>query len=239
MTYEIVTKTGDRSINEDSVKTARSGGGYMFVVADGLGGHGGGEIASAIAAEAFEREFKNADDNAAFLTRAFESAQNDVLSAQKERRSNDAMKTTVAALSVIGGRCAWGHIGDSRVYLFRRNKVKKRTLDHSVPQKLALIGEIKESDIPGHPDRSRVLAAIGDEWQTPKYELSEEISLSACQAFLLCTDGFWEHLTEAAMTASLKKSRDVGEWLSAMTAEVEKNALGSVMDNYTAIAVAL
>jgi len=69
------------------------------------------------------------------------------------------------------------------------------------------------------------------------YELSEDLLISECQAFLLCTDGFWELCVEKKMCSFLKKSRTAEEWLGMMTSEIEKNRSGKDMDNYTAIAV--
>jgi serine/threonine protein phosphatase PrpC len=147
------------------------------------------------------------------------------------------MKTAAVALVVLNGKCRWGHIGDSRLYFYHRNKPKARTLDHSVPQMLALSGEIKENQIRRHPDRNRLLRVMGVEWDTPRYELSDEIALDGNQSFLLCTDGFWDFIDEKAMRRLLKKSTDAQQWLVGMTNEVERNGAEQDMDNYTAIAV--
>jgi serine/threonine protein phosphatase PrpC len=121
--------------------------------------------------------------------------------------------------------------------MFVKNKLLLRTLDHSVPQMLVISKEIKARDIARHPDRNRLLRVMGIEWDTPKYELSDEYHLSDCQAFLLCTDGFWELIDEKTMRTLLKKSSSVEEWLSLMTDEVEKNGTEQDMDNYTALAI--
>ena len=215
-----------------------SGGNFCFVVADGLGGHDKGEVASQKVVEVFAREFReNPESNERFLKTAFTNAQNEILALQQTEGKKFEMKTTAVGLSIMDGTCQWGHVGDSRLYVFHKNKVKCRTLDHSVPQMLVLAGEIKEKHISSHPDRNRLLRVIGVEWDAPCYELSEEILLTDCEAFLLCTDGFWEYITQKKMCQFLKKSKTVDEWLSLMAAEVEQNGQDQYMDNYTAIAV--
>ena len=238
LTYKMITHQGSREHNEDCATCVESGGNYCFVVADGLGGHGQGEVASQKVIEVFEREFSTNDkSNEGFLEVAFSKSQAEVLAMQQADSAKFEMKTTAVCLSIIEGKCQWGHIGDSRLYVFCKNKVQVRTLDHSVPQMLVLSGEIKEKHISTHPDRNRLLRVIGVEWDSPRYELSDEFPLSDCQAFLLCTDGFWEYVTPKLMGKLLKKSNTADEWLNLMTAEVEKNGQGQEMDNYTAIAV--
>jgi serine/threonine protein phosphatase PrpC len=233
------TSIGSRDVNEDSAICLVAGGSFCFVVADGLGGHGKGEIASRLAVEAFRRQFEISSDEAprAFLEKAFNRAQETILAEQARTNSRHGMKTTAVALAAANGVYAWGHIGDSRLYLFRKNKLKMRTLDHSVPQMLALSGEIKDKQISGHPDRNRLLRAIGIEWEANRYELSDEWPLSRNHAFLLCTDGFWEHIEEKKIRAYLKKSPVAGKWLEQMIEEVKKNGQGRDMDNNTAISV--
>jgi serine/threonine protein phosphatase PrpC len=240
MTYAKMTEKGSREINEDSAGSIEFGDNVCFVVADGLGGHGRGEVASKAVTAVFESEFlQNQTGVRDFLSRALATAQNAVLDLQKKEHAPLEMKTTAVALAVIDGKCAWAHIGDSRLYMFKKNKVKIRTLDHSVPQMLVLSGDIKEKKMRNHPDRNKLLRVIGIEWDSPKFEVSDEYDISECQAFLLCTDGFWELVDEKRMCALLKKSKSADEWLHSMTIEVKENGMGQEMDNYTAIAVIL
>ena len=115
--------------------------------------------------------------------------------------------------------------------------MKFRTLDHSVPQMLVKSGEIKESEIRNHPDRNRLLRALGLETDRQLYELQEPYPLRKCQAFLLCSDGFWELIEEEKMCSFLKKAESADEWLRLMNEEVQKNGAGKNMDNNSAIAV--
>lgn len=237
MTYSLIANQGTRDYNEDSAACAEAEGRLCFIVADGLGGHGKGEVASQKAVEVFGREFTKIENNENFLKNAFQSAQDEIIALQESTGDKLSMKTTAVCLSIAGGNCQWGHIGDSRLYAFRKNKVALRTLDHSVPQMLVLAGDIKEKNMSTHPDRNRLLRVMGVEWDSPRYELSDEVPIDKYQAFLLCTDGFWEFIEPKKMGGFLKKAKTAKEWLALMAAEVEINGKGKDMDNYTAIAV--
>lgn len=105
---------------------------------------------------------------------------------------------------------------------FPQNKVMTRTLDHSVPQMLALCREIREDEIRNHPERSSVLRVMGIEWEKDMFDVMKPVPLRKCDAFLLCSDGFWELITEEKMCEYLKNSDSADEWLGMMTKEVRK-----------------
>jgi serine/threonine protein phosphatase PrpC len=236
--YALITKIGSRDNNEDSVAAKVTYARGLFVVADGLGGHGKGEVASAIATETFMALFEDySGDMGGFLAKALDSAQLNILHEQNIQKAQQDMKTTCAALLLTDDIFRIAHVGDTRVYVFLKNKVKARTLDHSVSEMLALSGDIKEKNIRNHPDRNRLLRTMGVNWDSPQYDIMEDMPNTKNHAFLLCTDGFWELCIEKKMCAFLKKSKTASEWLSMMAAEVEQNGIGKDMDNYTAIAV--
>ena len=143
------------------------------------------------------------------------------------------------SLVIEGEKIRWGHIGDSRIYYFRKNRYKKRTLDHSVPQMLVLAREIKEKDIRNHPDRNKLLRVMGIEWGYSKYEISQEEKKREGLAFLLCSDGFWELIDEKQMVLTLKSSNDAEEWINKMAEIVKASGEGKNMDNYSAITLML
>lgn len=118
-----------------------------------------------------------------------------------------------------------------------KNKVYKRTLDHSIPQMLVLSKDIKESEIRNHPDRNIVLRVMGIEWDEPMFDLMKPVPLKKCRAFLLCSDGFWELIEEKDMCALLKTSATVEDWLSSMVQVVKESGKDRNMDNFSAIAV--
>lgn len=240
MEYYVLSQTGNREINEDSAGVRTTQRGFACVLADGLGGHDRGEVASALVKDyglnLFEQMCASSemtlDD---YLKRCFLEGQNQLMQLQENISSE--MKTTMVVLASLEGKIQWGHIGDSRLYQFKNDKLVKRTLDHSVPQMLVLTGEIKEKQIRGHEDRNRLLRVMGVPWNTPKYELAEQEKLEDGQAFLLCTDGFWELIEEKKMLQCLRRSATPKEWLELMEQEVMKNGQGMNMDNYTAIGV--
>lgn len=238
MQYKLLTNKGTRELNEDYVGMTQRDGRFLFVLADGLGGHGRGDIASKLVVEQLI-QFYMASVVIPELEECIEYTQEKLLQKQKQERDTGGMKTTIVILEIAEDRVRWGHVGDSRLYAFSKNKVIARTLDHSVPQMLVATGEIKEKDIRGHEDRNRLLRVMGTEWNKKMYELTQWFPLKNYQAFLLCSDGFWELLEEKYMERSLKKASSVEEWLSLMEAIVVKKGKNKEMDNYSAIVVLL
>lgn len=239
ITYKIFTDKGGRDVNEDSAGAAVSDAGVCFVLCDGLGGHGKGEVASYIVVESIKSDFAVCSDPDNFLPYAFENAQKRLMEEQKKQGAVMEMKTTAVVLLIYNGMYRYGHIGDSRLYVMNEKKILQRTMDHSVPQLLCMAGEIKEKQIRHHPDRNRLLRVMGIEWETGKYEISQAEQLKGNERFLLCSDGFWELIVEKDMVKTLKKSADVDEWVGTMAQTVMENGRGKDMDNFTAIGVML
>ena len=236
--YYSVSKTGDREINEDSTGIIKGTDCTCFIVADGLGGHGKGDIASQIAVSAFQSVFeeKLTLPMEESLASAFQNAQNAIISEQQRQNAVFQMKTTVAAVVIGHASAICGHIGDTRIYTFARNRIRERTLDHSVPQMLVLSREIKEKQIRNHPDRNKLLRVLGVQGDI-KIDSFRIDDLSKYQAVLLCSDGFWELILEKEMCRTLKKSCSAQEWIMRMCEIVERNGQGKEMDNYSAIAI--
>ena len=236
-TISTFTDKGSREVNEDCVMRAQRGASSLFVLCDGLGGHGKGELASAFVCECLCSAFQSSHNDDAFFETALDTAQQGLLEEQKRLNATFEMKTTCVALVVGEDSFRYAYIGDSRLYHFRKNKVFLRTLDHSVPQMLALAGDIKERQIRSHPDRNRLLRVMGVSWDSPRYEVSRWLPLKSGDAFLLCSDGFWEPIVEKEMCRALKKTDDAPDWLELMQQTVRKNGEGTDMDNFSAIAV--
>ncbi len=235
--YALYTDKGKRDINEDSADVICIGKSCCFVLADGLGGHGMGDEASACAVQTAREVFSGDPAGEDVIARIFEKTQERLLKLQQEKRRPDSMKTTLTVLTLAEDKLRWGHIGDSRIYRFRGRKLEERTRDHSVVQALATLGEIREKDIRNHPDRNRLLRVLGQEWTGESYEISPEVLLSGEDSFILCSDGFWEYIDEKKMQKLLKKTGTAGEWLEAMKKIVFKNGKDKNMDNNTAITV--
>lgn len=235
--FEIFTDNGTRNINEDSCGASCHGNSFCFVVADGLGGHGGGEVASGLAVDTICNLFIEEGWSDNFFSKAFTLAQKEILEEQDRQHAPSKMKTTAVVLVLHENRAMWAHLGDSRLYLFKNKKIKLRTLDHSVPQMLVLSNEIKESEIRHHPDRNRVLRVMGIRGEDPQFDASKPVRLSGDMHFLLCTDGFWELLDETDMENFLSHSEDLKDWIQNQKSLICNNGTGLEMDNYTCIAV--
>lgn len=238
LTYEILSKKGERDYNEDYAGAEQHGDSFCFVLADGLGGHGGGAEASEMVAEAILKDFKQwGEVSEAYLKKCFEKSQKLLLAEQERQNRQNEMKTTLIVLLTDQKTLQWGHIGDSRLYLFHKKRLKQHTLDHSVPQMLAAAGEIKEDEIRHHPDRNRLLRVMGTEWDSPRYQLSERIVCKGKESILMCSDGFWEWVLDKTMLKTLKRAKSPAEWCCLMEQEALKNGTGKKMDNYSAITV--
>jgi len=238
MDHFLYSNIGNRPVNEDSVGFSINGDKKCYILCDGLGGHGMGDAASRLVVNKIEEYFERVDgDVVNFLGDAFYYAQKELMKKQKELNATAKMKTTCVALVTDDSTAYIGHIGDSRLYIFSHNKVYKRTLDHSIPQMLVLSHEIKEKEIRNHPDRNIVLRVMGIEWDEPKYELMEPIGLNKCDAFLLCSDGFWELIEEKDMLECLKKAQSAEEWINLMAEIVNANGANVNMDNNSAIGI--
>ena len=235
LTYAMKSKPGDREYNEDYIQMREGANSSLYVLADGLGGCGHGELASFTAVQSVIARHRWDTEADGFLGRAMEGAQSAVTTRQEQQPEAKNMSTTLVVLRVDGDIARWAHIGDSRLYHFSKGKVKSQTIDHSVPQMLVRMGEITPDEIRHHPDRNRLLKTVGRPWGDSSYEVSEETILQDGDAFLLCSDGFWEYITEEQMCRCLKNAKEPSDWLAAMTEIVEKNGVGSDMDNYSAI----
>ncbi len=218
----VYTCEGGSDHNEDSVFC----GGDMFAVADGLGGHSGGGEASRAAVKYIAEHYSEADSPEE-MSGLFEGANTAV------RKLGGGM-TTVAAARLREGVFTFGNVGDSRVYYFRNGRVAAQTRDHSVCQAAVELGQITPEQIRGSEDRSQLLKVLGSGERLELKRLPEQIAAQSGDAFLLCTDGFWEHIHEHEMECDLAKSATPGEWSARMLKRLLLRT-GNSGDNYTVI----
>ena len=226
---------GDRKENEDAFGIYIYGKNLITVVADGLGGQGDGKKASELAV----RQLSKCGSNGGFpesdeVSAAFSAANKALL----ERQLNQFhMKTTAVYLCIQEDYAIWAHIGDSRLYHFFDGKLSHYTLDHSISQVAVALGEIERKDIPKHPQKSRLLRALGSEDE--EAVVHDKVRLEKGKhAFLLCTDGFWEYLDDSEISDLLAEAESAKMWILKMYELIESRC-GSGNDNCTAAAVML
>ena len=227
------TNRRGRTHNEDSVRCRAEGDRGVFVVSDGLGGHQSGEVASALAADTLldgclQAETLDCDS----LTDLFRAANAQILSQQALEGLGD-MKTTAAALVLDGSQALRAHIGDSRIYHFSGGTLSSVTRDHSVTYKKFLGGEISYMDVYHDDDRSSLLRTLGKPSCQPEAEAE---SVQAGDAFLLCSDGFWEFVYNEEMLLDLAKAQSPEHWAQLMLLRhIRRTPPGN--DNYSLITV--
>ena len=142
LSYNVQTSIGGRKVNEDCANCFQAPVGDCFILCDGLGGHGFGDIASQLVCAEFERSVVNTtkSDPISVLSEALLAAQAALHEKQKEMRCERAMLTTACALIVTPEQFVYSYIGDSRIYFFDEKRGYVRTMDHSVPQMLVASG---------------------------------------------------------------------------------------------------
>ena len=241
MNVEIATlsKPGGRDYNEDVFGQWSNERFVMCLVADGAGGHGGGDVAASTARESILRGFAaNPALGAGLLRGLLEQANLDVVARQHEGGRLAAMRTTavVAAVDLDQGVLVWAHSGDSRAYLFRDGCIVARTTDHSLVQQMVNGGMLDDESARLHPQRNMLLSALGSAQDPPEIDGSERMRLQQGDIILLCSDGVWEVLGDERLVNSLAACRDAHQWLNELDIRVCANAKPG-HDNYTAVAL--
>lgn len=227
------TSPGGRPVNEDFCSFEIGDSRSCFVVADGLGGHDKGEIASELAGNYMLEQMRTMEEiTEDSLFTALTGANTSVMEGQ---RQFPGMRTTIAAAAVDNGKLWECHVGDSRVYLFKNGCLYYQSRDHSVVQLSAEMGDIRPEEIRLHPDRSKLLKVLGNEEELRLTRQAESMDLEPGDAFLLCTDGFWDYVWETEMEADLVKSADAEEWIVFMVKRVLLKAPQD-HDNFTVAA---
>ena len=234
MKFYYCSDAGGRDRNEDSCRVIYDERGMCALVADGLGGHGGGEIASKTAADVIAKCFEESEiRRPEELNIWFQAANQSIIDIQTD---DCQMKTTLAVLIIKSGMAFWAHVGDSRIYHFADGRIDSVTFDHSVSQMAVLAGEITPEEIRFHADRNKLLRALGKSGRID-VEISEAVSVEKRKhVFLICSDGFWEYVTEKEMEKDLFFSATPEQWINRMTRR-RKRSEKENSDNYTAVAV--
>lgn len=215
------SRQGDCAENQDCAYSA----GGVYAVADGLGGHSGGAAASAKAIECLKE--CAADIEPAQINCVLERINTAV-------RSLGGGMTTIAAGFADGKSFRWGNVGDSRVYYFRNGEILMQTKDDSVCRSAMESGRLSAEQIRCSSGRNGLLKALGSGESLQLSGQCEPIRIQSGDAFLICSDGFWEYVHEREMEADLMKSASSREWLRRM---LRRHLLRShdAGDNYSAV----
>jgi len=223
------TDKGKRENNEDSYDFACSNDLFSAVVADGLGGHLNGEVASRIAVDSIMDHLECAEYDEDEAISAFLRANQNICSANLSGHS------TAALLWLSKGKAIAAHVGDTRIYHFRNGGIQYQSSDHSVVQLSVSSGNIRPEDVRHHKDRNKLFRVLGD----PNERLivdSEELQVLPGDAFLICSDGFWEAVEEDKMLDTLHCSPTPKVWLDAML-DIVVAENDPKQDNYTAVCI--
>ncbi len=233
------SRKGSRKVNQDRIAYTFSRDTLLLVVADGMGGHAGGEIAAQIAVRLFIERFQQ--EAKPILKNPLKFLQDTMLRAHAALGSYanqfsmlETPRTTCVCCIVQAGHAYWGHVGDSRLYLFRQGGLIGATKDHSKVQYLVDQGIIGADEVAAHPDRNKIFSCLGG-LVDPVIDLSRRTPLRNGDVIVMCTDGLW----------SVFEQREIATWLTStpilttapkMLREGEKRG-GPDGDNLSAIIV--
>ncbi len=223
-------------IGEDSLPTFG-----LFCVADGAGGHGHGELASALALKTVARYLvkeqllfqldslgrNNTQSAKELMHRAFELSDSSVNASAK------GGVTTLTVALLHGNHLTIGHVGDSRAYLINGGKIQLATRDHSVPWRLVEIGQLTPEEAREHPQRNLLWNAIGKGENLFVDVFTYPVPVGGY--LLLCSDGLWSEILDGELRKMVQKSKDPYEVCEEM---VQQADFSSGSDNITAVLVA-
>ena len=218
-----------RSNNQDSGYA----GSHLLVVADGMGGHAGGDVASSVAIGRLARLDSEtpASDIVATLEESVLEANQEILRRARDEPQLRGLGTTITALLRAEGKFALAHIGDSRAYLLREEETVQVTKDHTFVQRLLDEGRLTEEEAERHPQRSVLMRVLGDVDADPELDLSLRPAHPG-DRWMLCSDGLSGLVSLDTIDATLKDIEDPGECADAL---VQLALKGGGPDNITCI----
>lgn len=189
-----------RELNEDSGRYVQPEDpellrtkGVLVVVADGMGGHSAGEVASGLAVDVVTRAYyKDGGDPRSALENAFHEANNAIHKAAEKDASRNGMGTTCTALVLQNGTAISAHVGDSRLYLVRDGSIYLMTEDHSAVMEMVKAGLITLAQARHHPEKNVILRAMGSHPEVEVTTWKEPFPVRAGDRFLLCSDGLYD-----------------------------------------------
>lgn len=214
--YRVITHKGlRRSQNEDAHYVAHrveaeteneSASRYLFAVADGLGGHRGGAIASRMALKSLKDDFLNWHGGGAkrMVSRALEHANEEVfIAGHSEPQIFDNMQTTLTAVALEQDSLTIGHVGDCRLYRVRNCSIELLTRDHTMANDMLKFHMISKEQAMQHPGRHQLTRSIGSEPFLHIDIIREHIQPD--DTYLLCSDGLWSELSYEDINTAMQE----------------------------------
>lgn len=234
-----MSEAGGRQRNEDACGQWQSATAGCWVLSDGAGGHGSGDIASRLVVGTVLHAFAAWPEvSMARALALLEDANAAVIAEKTSGMTRDDMHATAAILLLDRARhCAvLAHVGDSRIYHFRQARIRSMTRDHSLVRQMVDAGFGDKGLLRSHPKRNLLTSALGVAGSMEMGVSSRPIHVEPGDVFLLCSDGWWEYLDEPEMEASLDRQSAGAGWLDEMAGTIRhRGAPGH--DNYSAACV--
>lgn len=230
-----------RELNEDSFKICgfEGGGDVGFcILADGMGGHNAGEVASGMAVEIISGELKklpgdaDCDTVTADIAEAIDLANARIYEMSLKNAEQAGMGTTTVIVYSCGGHICIANIGDSRAYLVTEKEICRMTIDHSVVEQLIRSGSITREDAKVHPDKNIITRALG----TEEYVDADFFDYDAedGDVILLCSDGLTETVSEEEIQSAVISAESMKSAVEKLISRANEN--GGI-DNITVVAV--
>jgi len=232
-----VSRKGGREKNEDRMGYCYTRDSGLFALADGMGGHPEGEVASQLAlqtlAALFQRQAKpQLAEPLRFLHDAIIAGHHQLLRYATERALMDTPRTTVVACLLQGNAAYWAHCGDSRLYLVRGDKLIARTRDHSYSELQDTLSQVVP--IAERFNRNVLFTCLGSPGK-PVVDTAGPLLLQPGDRVLLCSDGLWGSLSDPEITEQLA-ARPISDAVPELVERALRKA-GSKSDNVTVLAV--
>jgi protein phosphatase len=196
-----------RATNQDSGSVGR----HLYVVADGMGGHAGGDVASALAVQhllKLDRSYSSVDEARETLFTNILEAGRELTTTVEEHPELTGMGTTVSAMIRVGSQMVIAHIGDSRIYRLREGVLEQITSDHTFVQRLVDSGRITPEEAAVHPRRSVLMRVLGDVDAEPEVD-THVVDTQPGDRWLLCSDGLSGYVSERDIAETLLTIDDV------------------------------
>lgn len=222
-----------RTNNQDS----GFAGNQLYLVADGMGGHAGGDVASALTTVALSEldshRFEGTGDAIKQLREGLLAANRQLSETVVEHPELSGLGTTFTGFVGIGNRLALAHIGDSRLYLFRGGQLTQITKDHTFVQRLVDSGRITEEEAKTHPRRSVLMRVLGDVDSSPEID-TQVLETKPGDVWLLCSDGLCGYVDERDIELTLRRRESLQDATDRL---IDRSLMNGAPDNVTVVLV--